>query len=137
MNIDHIVLWVDNPFVSLDFYVDVIGMRPVRRQEYAKGTAPFPSVRLNDATIIDLMSHDMLSGVQDFTGGSNGGGAPINHLCLSMSAEDYAALRTRLIAAGVELTSGSERSFGARGPAERSEYFNDPDGNVIEIRYYA
>ena len=137
MNIDHVVLWVSNPKNSLDFYVNIVGMRPVRQQEFEAGTAAFPSVRLSDLTILDLMNTDMLSDVQEFTGGGDGGGAPINHICLSMNAEDYLALRSRLIAQGVELTSGSEQSFGAQGLADRSEYFRDPDGNVIEIRHYA
>jgi len=53
-----------------------------------------------------------------------------------MNTEDYSALRARLIAQGVELTSGGEQAFGAQGLAERSAYFCDPDGNVIEIRHY-
>lgn len=136
MNIDHVVLWVDDPGSSLKFYVDIIGMRPARKQEFEEGSAAFPSVRLNDSTILDLMNTEMLSGVQEFTGGGNGGGAPINHMCLSMSADEYSALRERLTAHGIELTSGGEQSFGAQGLAERSEYFRDPDGNVIEIRHY-
>lgn len=136
MNIDHVVLWVDDPGISLEFYVNVIGMRPVREQEFEAGSAAFPSVRLNDSTILDLMNKAMLSGVQEFTGGGDSGGAPINHICLSMNAEEYSALRARLTAQCVELTAGSEQSFGAQGLAERSEYFRDPDGNVIEIRHY-
>ncbi len=137
MNLDHVVLWVDSPKDSLDFFVDVAGLRPVRAQEFEEGTAPFPSVRLNDTTILDLMDRKLVSLVQEFTGGGgDSGGRPINHICLSMSAADYSALRARLVALGVELTPGSERSFGAQGLAERSEYFRDPDGNVIEIRHY-
>jgi len=137
MNIDHVVLWVDDPSESLDFYVSVIGMRPVRQQAFEEGTAAFPSVRINGSTILDLMNRELLSGVQEFTGGGDSGGAPINHICLSMDAGEYSALRARLIAQGLELTSGGEHAFGAQGLAERSEYFRDPDGNVIEIRHYA
>ncbi len=136
MNIDHVVLWVDSPKRSLDFFIDVVGLRPVRAQEFEEGTAPFPSVRLNDTTILDLMGRNMVPLVQEFTGGGDAGGAPINHICLSMNAADYSALVARLLEQGVELTPGGERSFGAQGLAERSEYFRDPDGNVIEIRYY-
>ena len=136
MNIDHVVLWVGDPRLALDFYVNVLGMRAVRQQEFEEGTAPFLSVRLNDSTILDLMSKDGLPGVQAFTGGGDCGGVPINHICLSMNAESYIALRARLIAHDIQLTPGDERSFGARGLAERSEYFCDPDGNVIEIRHY-
>ena len=136
MHIDHVVLWVDRPTESLEFYVNVIGLTPVRTQEYEAGTAPFPSVRLNDATIIDLMAKEMLPGVREFTGARHTGGSPINHLCLCLDPADYAALAGRLQSAGVELVPGSEASYGAQGEAVSSEYFCDPDGNVIEIRHY-
>ncbi len=136
MNIDHVVLWVTDPARSLDFFVRILGMQSVRQPEFEEGTVPFPSVRLNESTILDLMSHDMLSGVRDFTGGHEGGGAPINHLCLAMDAGEYDALRRRLTDEGIQLTSGGERSFGAQGEARRSEYLCDPDGNVVEIRHY-
>jgi catechol 2,3-dioxygenase-like lactoylglutathione lyase family enzyme len=35
MNIDHIVLWVSDQKRSLDFYVNVVGLDPVRAQEFA------------------------------------------------------------------------------------------------------
>ncbi len=136
MNIDHVVLWVDSPKNSLDFFVDVVGMHPVRLQEFEEGTAPFPSVRLNDTTILDLMDRNMVPLVQEFTGGGDAGGVPINHICLSMNAADYSALVARLLEQGVELTSGGKQSFGAQGLAESSEYFRDLDSNVIEIRHY-
>lgn len=136
MNIDHVVLWVASPRNSLSFFVDVVGLQPVRAQEFAEGTAPFPSVRLNDMTILDLMDRNTVSLVQDSTGGGDSGGRPINHICLSMNAAEYSALVARLRAKNVNLIAGGERSFGAQGLAERSEYFHDPDGNVIEIRHY-
>ena len=135
MNIDHVVLWVDGPKISLGFFVDVVGLRPVRKQEFEEGTAPFPSVRLNDMTILDLMDRNAVTLVQNFTGG-DAGGRPINHICLSMNAADYSALTARLVAQAVDLMPGGEHSFGAQGLAERSAYFCDPDGNVIEIRHY-
>ncbi len=137
MNIDHVVLWVDSPKNSLSFYLDVVGLGPVRAREFEEGTAAFPSVRLNDMTILDLMDRSTLSVVQEFTGGGgDGGGRPINHICLSMNAAEYAALKVRLLAQKVDLMPGGEQSFGAQGLAERSEYFRDPDDNVIEIRHY-
>ena len=136
MDIDHVVLWVADSRKSVDFYVDVLGMEPVRLEDFEAGSAPFPSVRLNATTILDLMEKSMVPGVQAFTAGGDAGGAPINHLCLSMNAADYAAVAARLVDHGVSLKYGGERSFGAQGTAERSEYFCDPDGNVIEIRHY-
>lgn len=138
MNLDHAVLWVENANRALEFYVNVLGLEPVRAEEFAEGKARFPSVRLNEATIFDLMEREeLLSLVQNFTGGGDGiGGAPINHLCLSMSVSQYDAISARLIAHGVELQPGGEDVFGAQGQAVRSTYFNDPDGNVLEIRHY-
>jgi len=137
MNIDHVVLWVDSPKSSLDFFVTVVGLSPVRAQEFEEGAVPFPSVRVNDTTILDLMESNSVSAVQEFTGGGDGaGGHPMNHICLSMEAADYSALVARLVAQGVQLTSGGEQAFGAQGLAEISTYFRDPDGNVIEIRHY-
>ena len=37
----------------------------------------------------------------------------------------------------IATSSMMEQSFGARGLATRAFYFRDPDGNVVEARYYA
>lgn len=138
MELDHAVLWVENAKKALDFYVDVLGLTPVRAEDFKMGRARFPSVRVNEGTIFDLMERsELLPLVRDFTGGGEGiGGVPINHLCLSMSAPEYAQVSARLEEHGTRLKPGGEDVFGARGQAVRSVYFNDPDGNVLEIRYY-
>ncbi len=138
MDIDHVVLWVESPKRALDFYVDVLGFDPVRAQEYADGTAPFPSVRVNQRTIFDFMDRTaLLSRVQSFTGGGDAvGGQPINHVCLSMSQAEFASLSVKLAKRGVDVRDGGDNAFGAQGHAARSVYFDDPDGNVLEIRYY-
>ncbi len=137
MDIDHVVLWVDSQERSLEFFVNVVGLEPVRAEEFAEGKAGFPSVRLNETTILDLMDRSKVQFVREFTGGVDaGGGAPINHVCLSMSAPAYASLAARLAEHGVELRPGGEQAFGARGHAESSAYFRDPDGNVLEMRHY-
>lgn len=138
MELDHAVIWVSSAEKALAFYVDVLGLQPVRADEFKAGKARFPSVRLNEGTIFDLMETEaLLPLVQNFTGGASGvGGQPINHLCLSMSSEAYEAVLARLTDHGIELKSGGEDVFGARGQAVRSTYFNDPDGNVLEVRYY-
>ncbi len=86
MVFDHAVLWVGNIKRSLKFYIDVLGLEPVRVEAFESGTAPFPSVRLNETTIFDLMERKaLLHTVQDMTGGESNDGEPVNHLCLSMS----------------------------------------------------
>ena len=138
MELDHAVLWVESSKRALEFYVDVLGLTPVRAQDFEEGRARFPSVRVNEVTIFDLMERsELLSLVQKFTGGGDDiGGTPINHLCLSMSNSEYASVLARLVEHGVKLKPGGEDVFGAQGQAVRSVYFNDPDGNVLEIRYY-
>ena len=139
MYVDHIVVWVNNAERSLEFYVNTLGCGSVREKEYLEGKARFPSVRLNEKTIFDLMEYDkLLPLVQKFTGGGEGiGGLPINHICLSMDYGEYNSIISRLETRGVKLTSGGEDVFGAQGQAIRSTYFNDPDGNVLEIRFYS
>ncbi len=138
MHLDHAVVWVENSKRALEFYVDVLGLSPVRVEEFESGTARFPSVRVNEGTVFDLMERsELLSLVREFTGGGDDiGGTPINHLCLAMSAAEYESVSTRLKEHGVTLKPGGENVFGAQGYAVRSVYFGDPDGNVIEIRYY-
>jgi len=110
MNIDHVVLWIDNPKRALEFYCHVVGLAPVRAEECEAGKASFPSLRINRTTILGLMARDAVDKVREFTGGA------------AMS--------------GVALTSGGKQAFGAQGGVARSDYFNDTDGNVVEIRYY-
>jgi catechol 2,3-dioxygenase-like lactoylglutathione lyase family enzyme len=135
MQIDHVVLWVDDPKRALEFYVDVIGLEALRAQEFEDGKAPFPSVRVNETTIIDLMGRALVPPVREFTGGMSGGEA-VNHVCLSMGASAYDSLTARLTERGIRLKPGGKSSFGARGVTAHSAYFLDPDGNVLEIRHY-
>lgn len=135
MNIDHVVLWVNNPEQSLKFYSDVLGMTPVRAEEYAEGNVPFPSVRINDETIFDLMERKILASAKTLTGGE-AGGQTLNHVCLNMDSDTYEMIKTRLNDKGISLKAGPESSFGARGYTAHSVYFEDPDCNIIEIRCY-
>jgi catechol 2,3-dioxygenase-like lactoylglutathione lyase family enzyme len=139
MHIDHVVIWVKNAKRSLDFYINTLGFESVREKEFLDSNARFPSVRINENTIFDIMESDeLLPLVQNFTGGEEGiGGYPINHICLSMTQEEYESIVNRLETSGVRLTPGGKDVFGAQGQAVRSTYFNDPDGNVLEVRYYA
>jgi glyoxylase I family protein len=57
-------------------------------------------------------------------------------VCLAMSKSEYEALDQRLQAEGVDTGARMNRSFGARGWAPHTYYFADPDGNVLEARYY-
>ncbi len=136
--IDHLVLWVADAQRALDFYVTVLGLSAVRAEEFAAGKAPFPSVRVREGTILDLMPAPAAQFARYFTGETvpTAAGQPINHVCLSMSGAEHDALAERLQSAGVPTHRVGEESFGARGNSAHWFYFQDPDGNVIEARHY-
>ena len=52
---DHLVLRCIDVETTLAWYVDRLGMPPVRVDEWRAGVAPFPSVRVDEGTIIDLV----------------------------------------------------------------------------------
>ena len=56
---DHIVLNVENIESMIAFYSKVLMLDSERLEEYRNGTVPFPSVRLNPDTIIDLFPKNM------------------------------------------------------------------------------
>ncbi|MER6674382.1 VOC family protein [Streptomyces sp. NPDC000983] len=134
--LDHVVLWVSDPVASAEFYERILGTEPVRLAEFAAGKAPFPSVRLNEDTIVDLMPRAMVAGMTMLPGALESAGHPVNHVCVALSADAFDALVARLEEDAVPVSEISHGSFGARGPAERSFYFRDPDGNVFEARHY-
>src|SRR5581483_8982552 len=59
----------------------------------------------------------------------------LNHVCLVIGAENFAAAVEYLKANRIEIREGPVSRWGARGQAT-SVYFLDPDGNTIEIRAY-
>ena len=134
--LDHVVLWVRDPVAAAGFYEKTVGMEPVRLTEFTEGTVPFPSVRLNDETIIDLMPLAMAERMKMLPGAAGSAGHPVNHVCLALPGEDFDTLRARLEESGTPVSDISRDSFGARGHATRSFYFRDPDGNVFEARHY-
>jgi catechol 2,3-dioxygenase-like lactoylglutathione lyase family enzyme len=136
VDLDHVVIWVDDPLKSVDFYVDVVGLKPVRAEEFRAGEAPFPSVRVTDRSIIDLTPRHDADAVNAMTKTSATAGFPVNHICISMSREEYEALSERLEAHGVDTSARRVITYGARGNAPHAFYFRDPDDNVIEARYY-
>ena len=116
--IHHLVLNVADARRSLEFYVDVLGLEPVRLAEWEAGDAPFVSVRVHDGFIIDLMEIER-------------SGENADHFCLVVE-DDIDAL----IAAGtITPEAGPMDLFGARGQGY-SVYLRDPDGNRVELRSY-
>ncbi|MFE0190063.1 VOC family protein [Streptomyces sp. NPDC059008] len=117
---DHLVLNVADVERSLAFYCGPLGLEPVRVDAWRAGEAPFPSVRVSPTTIIDL--------VEGPRGGSN-----VDHLCLVVEPLDW----QEVVDSGeFTVVDGPGPRFGARGDGQ-SLYVSDPDGNIVELRWYA
>ena len=128
---DHIVLNVENEEKMMAFYSEVLQMPAERLEEYRAGEVPFPSVRLNSNTIIDLFPKKMWQkSAQAGQGRDN-----LNHFCISLNKEEWDNLMKRLEANKVEIEEGPVQRWGAHGTGT-SIYFRDPEKNLIEARYY-
>ncbi|OBI86193.1 VOC family protein [Mycobacterium asiaticum] len=136
MRLDHVVLWTKDVRAAMDFYTRVVGLAPVRFDEFEAGAAPFPSVRVSEDSIIDLMAAEGAPVTESMTKVAGSAGHRVNHVCISMSKSEYDELDRRLQAAGIDTSARLDNSFGAQGWAPQGYYFPDPDGNVIEARYY-
>ena len=76
-DIDHLVLECADVETTLGWYQERLGLAPVRVDEWRAGTVPFPSVRVNEHIIIDLIAGHPTSGRLD-------------HFCLVVAPTDLA-----------------------------------------------
>ncbi len=122
VGLDHIVLNCTDVERSLAWYCDALGLQPERVDEWRRGETFFPSVRIDERTIIDLFPAPR-------------SGMNLDHVCLVIEPTDLAALaasgRFEVVGDGP-----ADGLFGAQGLAT-SLYVHDPDGNTVELRCYA
>ena len=118
--LDHLVLVVSDVDRTLDWYARYAGLEPIRVEEWRREEVFFPSLRLDEHTIIDV-----LPGRDE--GSSERG--HLDHLCFVVSAADRSALAEEL-----EVVDEGVR-YGARGDGD-SIYVRDPDGLLVEFRSY-
>ncbi len=117
--LDHIVLIVADTEASLDWYTGVLGLEPLRVEEWRRGEVPFASVRVDATTIIDLLEGEV-------------SGRNLDHLALVVDEVDL----DELAASGrFDVVTGPAGRWGAQGVG-RSLYVRDPDGHVVELRTY-
>ena len=128
---DHIVLNVLDEENMMAFYSEVLQMLPERYQEYREGKVPFPSVRLNPDTIIDMFPKKMWQN----NGPADQGPGNLNHFCIVLSKQAWDSLVVRLESNDVNIEEGPAARWGAHGTGT-SIYFRDPEKNLIEARYY-
>jgi catechol 2,3-dioxygenase-like lactoylglutathione lyase family enzyme len=117
--LDHVVLNVVDVERSLAFYCDELGLAPERLEEWRRGEVPFPSVRVDGSTIIDLLAAPRT-------------GENADHLCLVVDPVDLDAVKA---SGRFEVVDGPATRFGARGNGT-SLYVRDPDGNTVVLRHY-
>jgi catechol 2,3-dioxygenase-like lactoylglutathione lyase family enzyme len=121
---DHLVLVVSDVERSLAWYMGELGLAPVRVDEWRAGVAFFPSVRVDDATIIDIVPD---GGIERNTQHGN-----VDHFCLVVEPCDLSAMAE---SGRFEVVDGPDKRYGARGDG-LSLYVKDPDGNTVELRHY-
>jgi extradiol dioxygenase family protein len=128
---DHIVINVEDDEKMIEFYSHTLMLQGERLEEYRAGIVPFPSVRLNADTIIDLFPKKLW----EQSGQSGQGHVNMNHFCVALSKSDWEQLLKRLQTRKVGIEVGPVPRWGAHGTGT-SIYFRDPEGNLIEARYY-
>ncbi len=119
---DHLVLACADVERTLAWYTTTLGLAPERVDEWRRGDAPFPSVRVNADTIIDLIASTDRSADD----------GRLDHICLVVEEVDLATLAT---SGEFDVVEGPARRSGARGEGT-SLYVRDPDGLVVELRHY-
>ena len=117
--IDHVVFNVSDAERAVVFWRDLLGLEPVRLEEWRRGEVPFVSVRISPTTILDLFVTER-------------SGQNVDHVALQVDGVDL----DELAASGrFDVVRGPLEVFGAMGIGH-GLYVRDPDGNVLELRRY-
>jgi len=119
--VDHLVLVVDDVDRSVAWYRDVLGLEVLRYDQWKAGEVFFPSLRVDETTIIDIVA-----------GARGEGRRNLDHFCLVVDEIDLSAVRD---SGRFDVVEGPATRWGARGDGQ-SLYVRDPDGNVVELRHY-
>ncbi len=126
-HIDHIVFRVVDLARSIDFYDNVLGCKVVRRRD------DLGLIHLRaGASLVDLIAVD---GKLGRLGGAGAGkvGRNVDHLCLRIDPFIEASIVLHLKSHGLSPHGPASNNFGAEGEG-LSLYFDDPDGNTIELK---
>ena len=131
IELDHIVLNVRGIDRSFKFYTYVLGLQGERVEEFRAGKVSFPSVRINDQTIIDLFPRKNDPAQPALEKASRN----LNHFCLVVGPEDFSGIVDYLQGNQVVIREGPVSRWGAQGRAT-SVFFKQKTAYEIEIRCY-
>ena len=127
--LDHIVLRVADAEASIAWYVKKLGLAPERLEQWRGGEVPFPSVRVDATTVIDLLEVKADSQSEP---GSQPTGINLDHFALLVPGADLEDLAS---SGEFSVIRGPRALWGARGTG-MGMYVADPDGHVVELRTY-
>ena len=111
---------------SLHFYRDLLGLEPFGLEEYHREERPIVSLRVTLTFILHLRPDP------EFEPTPAGG---YDHLALVVEETEPETLARHLEEAGVDIEQRLESVVGARG-AGKALYVRDPDGYLIELKFY-
>ncbi len=115
--LDHIVLKVSDSAASLAWYRDNLGLTPEREVEWRAKEVPFPSLRIDATTLIDLFE-------------SPADGTNVDHFSLRVDDCDL----DKIAKSGrFDVVDGPNLIWGATGWGI-GLYVSDPDGNMVELK---
>ena len=117
--IDHLVLRSGDVERTVAWYREHLGVEAERLDEWRAGEVLFPSLRLSDATIIDVLAGER-------------SGTNVDHFAVVVESADLDAVAS---SGAFDVVAGPSDLWGARGQG-RGLYVRDPDGNVVELRTY-
>lgn len=113
--IDHVVLRVRDLAAMVKFYEQALGFREERR--------------LDKLGLVQMRAGASMFDLVQAEGGT---GRNMDHVCFRVEPFDRDAIVTRLASFGVSVGETVDR-YGAEGNGP-SVYFNDPEGNQVELK---
>jgi catechol 2,3-dioxygenase-like lactoylglutathione lyase family enzyme len=127
VGLDHLVIRAHDPERLVDFYCTVLGCLVEKRQP------EFGIVQLRAGrSLIDILDVASALGREKGAGPSRQGGSNMDHLCLRVEPFAGEDIRDHLRAHGCDPGEVVQR-YGAEGNGP-SIYFDDPEGNMIELK---
>lgn len=117
--IDHIVLRSTDVERTVAWYQEHLGLEAERLERWRAGEVLFPSLRLSETTIIDVLAGERT-------------GTNVDHVAMVVEDADLDELAT---SGAFDVVRGPMDLWGARGQG-RGLYVHDSDGNMVELRTY-